>query len=103
MSYNREKEVQNKINHQKAWKLSQQYSHELVKNLDHKNISEVVDSIYGQYISELKSRGLLNNHKNYVQVWETMVNTVQTNKKLNIRRGSIKLLHQTSVQRSYKH
>jgi hypothetical protein len=103
MSYNREKEVRNKINYQKAWKLSKQYSQELVNNIDHKNLSEVVDSIYGQYISELQSLGLLNKHKNYIQVWETMVNTVQTNKKLNIRRGSIKLLHQTSVQRSYKH
>ena len=99
MSYNREKEVRKKINHQNAWKLSKQYSQELVNNLDHKNLFEVVDSIYGQYLSELKSRGLMNKHKNYFQVWDTMRNTVQNNKKLNIRRGSIKLLHQTSVQR----
>jgi len=100
MPYNREKEVIKKINYHTAWKLSNQYSQELVNNIDHKNLLEVVDSIYGQYISELKSRGLLNKHKNYVQVWVTMVNTVQTNKKRNIIRDSIKLLHQTSVQRS---
>lgn len=100
MYYNREKEVIQKMNHKTAWKLSKQYSQELVNNLDHKNLPEVVESIYGQYISELKSRGLMNKQKNYLQVWLTMLNTVQNNKKLNIIHDSIKLLHQTSLQRS---
>jgi len=46
---------------------------------------------YSQYMNELHQRGY-NKNKNYVQVWNTMINTGT--------RESIRLLYQTSVQRT---
>ena len=38
--------------------------------------------------------------ENYIQVWDTMMNTLYNNPKVDVCRASLKLLHQTSVQRS---
>ena len=57
-------------------------------------------NIYYQFISELKLKKIPHQNKNYVQVWETMTNTIINNPKVDVCRSAIKLLHQTSVQRS---
>ena len=40
-----------------------------------------------------------NMNKNYTQVWDTMLNTVQKNN--DNMKGSVRLLHQISVQRTH--
>jgi len=83
------------------WKISKKYSTVL---MNHENKNEHLDiyaNIHYQYISELKYKGFdIRNKKNYIQVWDTMINTVNHNPKIDVQRASIKLLHQTSVQRS---
>jgi len=85
-----------------AWKISKKYTNILI---DHENKNEylnIAGNIHHQYISELKYKGIdIRKKNNYIQVWDTMVNTVNNNPKIGVQRGSIKLLHQTSVQRSY--
>tara|TARA_B100000900_G_scaffold131298_1_gene111070 strand:+ start:1189 stop:1509 length:321 start_codon:yes stop_codon:yes gene_type:complete len=80
-----------------CWKTSLKYSNMLVKNIDSNDIYSISASIYGQYMSELQSKGLPMENKNYIQVWSTMINTI---KKGNHSMMAIKLLHQTNCQRS---
>ena len=53
---------------------------------------------YHQYLNELQSRKLPRQNKKYIQIWETMINT--SNKRLDRNKQSVKLLHQTNVQRN---
>ena len=70
--------------------------------MDHSNNDDCFDIVYGihhEYLSELQRRGLNFKNKNYMQVWDTMINTQKRNPKRDIKAGAIKLLHQTNVQR----
>ena len=80
-----------------CWKTSLKYSNMLVKNIESNDLYSISSSIYGQYMSELQSKGLPMKDKNYIQVWVTMLNTI---KKGNHSMMAIKLLHQTNCQRS---
>ena len=80
-----------------CWKTSLKYSNMLIKNIDSNDLYSISSSIYGQYMSELQSKGLPIKDKKYMQVWSTMINTV---KKGNHSRAAIKLLHQTNLQHS---
>ena len=80
-----------------CWRASLKYSSQLNKNINNKDLTNLCYSIYGQYINELQSRNLPMKNNNYIQIWETMINTVNKGKH---SRMAIKLLHQTSVQRS---
>ena len=80
-----------------CWKASLKYSSQLNKNINNKDLTNLCHSIYGQYMNELQSRGLPMKNNNYIQIWSTMINTVNKGKH---SRMAIKLLHQTSVQRS---
>ena len=97
----RDAEYNKKEKYKEAWKISKKYTSILI---DHENKNEHLDiaaNIHYQYISELKYKGInYRKNKNYIQVWNTMINTINNNPKINIQRASIKLLHQTSVQRS---
>ena len=91
-----------KENYNECWKISLKYSSILMKNINSDDLYNICCSIYGQYITELKSKNLQlkdkhNNIKKYIQVWETMVNTVR---KGEIEKQAIRLLHQTNCQRS---
>ena len=82
-----------------AWKISLKYSKIL---MDHSNNDDCFDIVYGihhEYLSELQREGLNFKNKNYMQVWDTMINTQKRNPKRDIKAGAIKLLHQTNVQR----
>ena len=58
-------------------------------------------AIHSQFIKELKTNKIDTNKKNsYIQCWQTLLNTLLKNSKINIQRGALKLLHQTNVQRS---
>ena len=98
----RQTENDTKQRYKEAWKISKKYTTIL---MDHENKNEHLDisaNIHHQYISELKYKSIdIRKKNNYIQVWDTMVNTVNNNPKIDVQRASIKLLHQTSVQRSF--
>jgi len=95
----RRKEAFNlKWEHDECWRTSLKYSSQLIKNSKINDIDNLCNSIYGQYINELQSRKIYNENKNYVQIWNTMLNSV---KRGNHTQMAIKLLHQTNLQHSH--
>ena len=97
---NRRKEMKQKEKYHEGWCLSKKYSSIL---MDHeKEYFEIAPNVYHQFISELKVKKIPHTGKNYIQVWITMLNTIQNNPKIHVCRGAMKLLHQTNVQRTSK-
>ena len=88
--------LQNKYH--EGWLLSLKYSNILMDNIDSKNLYLICSSIHGEYTQQLKINGL-NNKKNYMQVWDTMLKTVYDKKNKNNPKSAVKLLQQTSQQR----
>jgi len=99
----RNESFQIKSDYQECWKISHRYSSVLIKNISTRDLGLLCDTVYGQYLNELESNNLKtksknhNKDKNYVQIWETMINTVKKCKGNEI--CSIRLLHQTNCQR----
>ena len=97
----RNESFQIKSDYQECWKISHRYSSVLIKNITSRDLGLLCDTVYGQYLHELESNNLntksKNKDKNYVQIWETMINTVKKWKGNEI--SSIRLLHQTNCQR----
>lgn len=105
MDSNREREVINQKLHFELWDLSKKYTTILMNHLkdsyNNEHLQELSNSIYKQFIAEVKSRNFVIKKDNKViQCWKTMINTVNKEK---LYKPSIRLLHQTSVQRSYQH
>lgn len=98
-----QKDLRRTVSYQKEWEnaecwnISLKYSKLLVKNINSSELYSLCLGIYSQYVKELNSRNLPYKNKNYLQVWETMVNTVKKGEK---SRQAVKLLHQTNSQRS---
>ena len=90
-----------KVKYNKAWKISEKYSTILMEHENNNIHFEIAPNIYSQYLSELRLNKIQIRNKNYAQIWETMMNTVNNNPKQSVCRAAIKLLHQTSVQRSF--
>ena len=90
-----------KVKYNKAWKISEKYSTILMEHENNNIHFEIAPNIYSQYLSELRLNKINIRNKNYTQIWETMMNTVNNNPKQSVCRAAIKLLHQTSVQRSF--
>ena len=99
----RAEEFQIKANHYECWEISLKYSDVLIKNITSRDLGLLCDTVYGQYLHELEYKNLdtkgksHTKGKNYVQIWETMINTVKKWKGNEI--SSIRLLHQTNCQR----
>ena len=89
--------LQIKADHYECWEISLRYSDVLIKNINSSDLGLLCDTIYGQYLHELEYKNLDTKGKNYVQIWETMINTVKKWKGNEI--SSIRLLHQTNCQR----
>ena len=76
----------------------------LVKNIKSDNLLLSCNTVYGQYLHELQYKNMNvkdKKHikdKNYVQIWETMINTINKDYIKGI--AAIRLLHQTNVQRN---
>jgi hypothetical protein len=85
----------------KAWKISKKYTTILMEHEDNNIHFEIAPNIYSQYLCELKLNKIQTKNKNYTQNWQTMINTLNNNPKESVCRASVKLLHQTSVQRSF--
>lgn len=83
--------------HDECWETSLKYSLLLIKNSKTNDIDNLCQSIYGQYMNELQSRSLPMKNKNYIQIWQTMLNSVKRGNHIEM---AIKLLHQTNLQRS---
>jgi len=100
MKYNIAQEVTKKNDCHRAWTISLKYSVYLMNNIDKSiDVYSLVTQIYKQYISELQSNKLVSNKdKKYIQVWNTVINTLR-NINVKLHKRSIKLLHQTNVQR----
>jgi hypothetical protein len=84
-----------KEDYENAWKLSLKYSSILMKNMDSCDIYFICCSLYGEYINDIDNKGYKKN-RNYVQIWDTMLNTVRKGEKITL---AIRLLHQTNCQR----
>ena len=97
------KELNQTNKYHEGWILSKKYTSILMDHETKDEYFQLAPNIYHQFISELKLKNIPQKDKNYIQVWHTMLNTVENNPKINVCRGAIKLLHQTSVQRSYKY
>ena len=82
-----------------AWKISLKYSKILIDHSNNDDFFDIVYNIHHEYLSELRGKGLNLKQKNYMKVWDTMINTQKRNSKRDIKAGAIKLLHQTNVQR----
>ena len=90
-----------KEKYNEAWKISKKYTSILMEHEDNNDHFEIASNIYSQYLSELQLKNIDRNIKQrYIQIWQTMINTVNNNPKQSVCRAAIKLLHQTSVQRS---
>jgi len=95
---------QGKTDYQECWAISLKYSSILVKNIKSDNLLLSCNTVYGQYLHELQYKNMNvkdKKHikdKNYVQIWETMINTISKDYSKGI--AAIRLLHQTNVQRN---
>ena len=104
MYYNRGTKMNDFNNVKDVWNISKKYSSILMDNQDNDNFINMFYTIHEQFLSELRKKRLdRNNKKNYIKLWNTVLNTVHKNPKLEIQRASIKLLHQTNVQRCYNY
>ena len=82
--------LQDYKNYHNAWKLSHKYSSRLVKNINNENYYELSKMYYSQYMNEINNHGY-NKNRNYIQIWNTMINTGT--------KESIRLLHQTNIKK----
>ena len=86
-----------------TWKLSLQYANILYKNLNRKDVLDMVNNVYSQYIQALKSNGVLHlkNKDNHLYVWDTLKNVCAKSKHSDeIKRANIKLLYYTSLKKN---
>ena len=102
MYYNREKELNKQKKYRNGWNTSKKYTDILMLHSENDRNNDMCFAINSQFMNELTTRGIPHNKKlNYVQCWDTLLNTLLKNPKINVQRGALKLLHQTNVQRSY--
>mgnify|MGYP006176738165 CR=1 FL=1 len=81
-----------------AWKTSLKYSTIIINNIDKKDIYDIVESIYYEYLQSLNAHNNSKNEK-FINIWETVVNTINNDKNNdNVKRASIMNLHHTSVK-----
>lgn len=100
---NRHRETKQYKKHVDAWNISKKYSQILIDQEDDNENLNTFFTVHSQFISELENRKLETNKKKiYIQCWNTVLNTLLNNPKIKCQRASIKLLHQTNVQRTYK-
>ena len=71
---NRKIEIERNYNLKRGWNVSHKYSSILLDNLEKIDIDKIM-SIYGIFITELKSQKLQHKNKKYIHCWETMINT----------------------------
>lgn len=81
-----------------AWETSLKYSTIIIKNIDKRDIYNIVKSVYFEYQQSLKSQQIYEKNKNLINIWETVINTINNSKNSeNVKRGCIKNLYYTSM------
>lgn len=86
-----------------AWSISKKYTDILMYHEKNNEHLDMFSGIYCQFLHELKNKKIeISLKQNYIQCWKTVINTINNNPKINIQKAALKLLHQTSIQRSYK-
>ena len=102
MYYNREKELNKQKKYRDGWNTSKKYTDILMLHSENDRNIDMCFAIHSQFMNELRTRRIPFSKKlNYVQCWDTLLNTLLRNPKISVQRGALKLLHQTNVQRSY--
>lgn len=102
MYYNRAKEQEKREKYLEGWSISKKYTDILMEHSKNDKNLSMCFAIHGQYMNELKNKRIPRDKKiNYIQCWDTLLYTLLKNPKINVQRGALKLLHQTSVQRAY--
>lgn len=97
----KQRTIQN--NYYQAWNISKKYSEILMNNSKNDKNLNMCFAIHSQFMTELKSKKLIfTKNKNYIQVWDTLLNTLLNNPKIPDQRAAVKQLHQTNVQRSFR-
>lgn len=92
MSNNQTSEALRKNELRKYWNISLKHSSMLKKNINNKNIINIVDSVYGSLTLYLKSEKL-HLKKN---LWEELLNVRKKNNIKNLK-SSINKLHYTNI------
>ena len=95
----RNKSLESQFNTYEAWRLSYKYSKQLQKDIDKQNIYSLCGIVYNQYMIHLRYKKISIKNKKYVQIWNTMLNTIKQEKNMKM---SIRLLHLTSIKRHEK-
>ena len=94
----RRKNSNQKYNDNKnIWKISLKHSNIVMKHIDKEDLYEVCSNSHYQFMEEVKANRCKTNHKS-IQIWNTMLNTIM--KCDDNMRSSVRLLHQTNLQRS---
>ena len=99
----REDEMYKRDRYYEAWSISKKYTSILMLHEKDNGYFCIAPDIHSQYLSELQYKKMdISNQRNYIQVWDTMINTINNNPKEDVCRIAIRLLHQTSIQRSFR-
>ena len=74
-------ELQRKLNLQDMWEISHKYSKLLEKNIDKKNLPQLIINAYNSYIQECKSnKYTTKNDVKHNRIWNTLINTCKNPK-----------------------
>jgi len=102
MNSNRNREMDKQTIYYKKWDLSSKHTECLVNNMKEKNNEFLYDlslGIYKQFLAELKGHSIhIKKTDTVIQCWNTMLQTTLRNPSMDIKKKSIQLLHQTSIQ-----
>ncbi len=102
MYINHEREMKDNLKVKEAWNISKKYSKILMNHEDNNKHLSMCFAIHSQFLNELKDKKIPSTPtKNYIQCWNTLLHTLLRNDKISVQRSSIKLLHQTNIQKSY--
>ena len=85
-------------NHDETWNISHKYSSKLMNNIDKKNLYLSCYTQYNQYINELTYKKLTIIDRNYIQIWDTMLNTIKLEKNMKM---AVRSLHLTNCKKIY--
>lgn len=88
-----QKELQRKLNLQDMWEITYKYSKLLEKNIDKKNLPQLIINAYNSYIQECKSnKYTTKNDVKHNRIWNTLLNTCNNNTS-DIKRATHIFIH----------
>ena len=92
-----QKELHRKLNLQDMWEITHKYSKLLEKNIDKKNLSQLIINAYNSYIQECKSnKYTTKNDVKHNRIWNTLINTCHNNSS-DIKRATHIFIHSINI------